>query len=119
MSSAREMPQGSNKSYAEISRQSTASKRANMFEKKMGSGNKSKRCYLNNITCENEQSNKSGQDTNAKSMFHKIASKPPATSIFKFNEQIIEQELFQPETKQQWLNNRLSEVSFDGKSTPT
>ena len=31
---------------------------------------------------------------------------------------VIDQELLQPETKQQWLNNRLSEVSFDGKSTP-
>tara|TARA_B110000285_G_C15108027_1_gene609215 strand:+ start:84 stop:413 length:330 start_codon:yes stop_codon:yes gene_type:complete len=108
------MPPGSNKSYAEISRQSTASKRANIFEKKMGSGNKSKRSYLNNITCENEQINKNSQNPNAKGIFHN----PPTASMFKFNQQIIDQELFQPETKQQWLNNRLSEVSFDGKSTP-
>jgi len=110
------MPPGSNKSYAEISRQSTASKRANIFEKKMGSisGNKSKRSYLNNITSESEQTNKNCQNTNAKGIFQN----PPAASMFKFNQHIIDQELFQPETKEQWLNNRLSEVSFDGKSTP-
>ena len=81
----------------------------------MGSGNKSKRSYLNNITSENEQINKNCQNTtSAKGIFQNL----PAASMFKFNQQIIDQELFQPETKQQWLNNRLSEVSFDGKSTP-
>ena len=80
----------------------------------MGSGHKSKRSYLNNITCENEQNIKNCQNTNAKGIFHN----PPAASMFKFNQQIIDQELLQPETKQQWLNNRLSEVSFDGKSKP-
>jgi hypothetical protein len=109
------MPPGSNKSYAEISRQSTASKRANIFEKKMGSGNKSKRSYLNNITSESEQINKNCPNPkDAKGSFHN----PQAASMFKFNQHIIDEELFQPETKQQWLNNRLSEVSFDGKSTP-
>jgi hypothetical protein len=75
------MPPGSNKSYAEISRQSTASKRANIFEKKMGSGNKSKRSYLNNLTHENEQINKNCQNPNPKGIFHN----PPTTSMFKFN----------------------------------
>ena len=81
----------------------------------MGSGNKSKRSYLNNITNENEQIIKNCQNTNStQGSFHNL----PAASMFKFNQQLIDQELLQPETKQQWLNNRLSEVSFDGKGTP-
>ena len=75
------MPLGSNKSYAEISRQSTASKRANIFEKKMGSGNKSKRSYLNNITSESEQTNQNCQNTNAKGIFQ---NPPAAKSNFGF-----------------------------------